>query len=71
MDNVMAQLEGLVAHYEELQEMMADPEVINDTKRYMEISKEEADLRKATETISSIKEHIKRIEALDKASKKW
>ena len=45
MDNVMAQLEGLVAHYEELQEMMADPEVINDTKRYMEISKEEAVLR--------------------------
>ena len=33
MDKVMAQLEGLVAHYEELQEMMADPEVINDTKR--------------------------------------
>ena len=27
MDKVMAQLEGLVAHYEELQEMMADPEV--------------------------------------------
>ena len=25
--------------------MMADPEVINDTKRYMEISKEEADMR--------------------------
>ncbi|MDO4912105.1 MAG: peptide chain release factor 1 [Lactobacillus sp.] len=45
MDKVMAQLESLVAHYEELQEMMADPEVINDTKRYMEISKEEADLR--------------------------
>ena len=24
----MAQLEGLVAHYEELQEMMADPELL-------------------------------------------
>ena len=35
------------------------------------LDKEEADLRKATETISGIKEHIKRIEALDKASKKW
>lgn len=45
----MAQLESLVAHYEELQEMMADPEVINDTKRYMEISKEEADLREVVE----------------------
>ncbi|GFZ27114.1 peptide chain release factor 1 [Lactobacillus corticis] len=49
MDKVMAQLESLVAHYEELQEMMADPEVINDTKRYMEISKEEADLREVVE----------------------
>jgi peptide chain release factor 1 len=49
MDKVMAQLEGLVARYEELQEMMADPEVINDTKRYMEISKEEADLREVVQ----------------------
>ena len=35
------------------------------------LDKEEADLRKATKTISSINEHIKHIEALDKASKKW
>ena len=49
MDKVMAQLEGLVAHYEELQEMMADPQVINDTKRYMEVSKEEADLREVVQ----------------------
>jgi hypothetical protein len=35
------------------------------------LDKEEADLQKATETISGIKEYIKRIEALDKASKKW
>ncbi|MCT7831454.1 MAG: peptide chain release factor 1, partial [Lactobacillus iners] len=34
---------------EELQEMMSDPEVINDTKKYMEISKEEADLREVVE----------------------
>lgn len=49
MDKVMAQLEGLVARYEEIQEMMADPEVINDTKRYMEISKEEADMREVVQ----------------------
>ncbi|WP_338199311.1 peptide chain release factor 1 [Lactobacillus rizhaonensis] len=49
MDKIMAQLESLVAHYDELQEMMADPEVINDTKRYMEVSKEEADLRDVVE----------------------
>ncbi|RMC40860.1 peptide chain release factor 1 [Lactobacillus sp. ESL0236] len=55
MDKIMAQLEGLIAHYEELQEMMADPEVINDTKRYMEISKEEADLREVVEKYKKFK----------------
>ena len=38
MDNVMAQLESLEVRYEEIQEMMADPEVLADTKRYMEIT---------------------------------
>ncbi len=57
----MAQLEGLVAHYEELQEMMADPEVINDTKRYMEISKEEADLREVVQKYKKYKEDKKEI----------
>ncbi|MDN6040028.1 MAG: PCRF domain-containing protein, partial [Lactobacillus sp.] len=61
MDKVMAQLEGLVAHYEELQEMMADPEVINDTKRYMEISKEEADLREVVQKYKKYKEDKKEI----------
>ena len=45
MDKVMDQLDSLEARYEEVQEMMADPEVISDTKRYMEITKEEADMR--------------------------
>ena len=61
MDKVMAQLEGLVAHYEELQEMMADPEVINDTKRYMEISKEEADLREVVQKYKKYKADKKEI----------
>ena len=49
MDNVMAQLESLEVRYEEIQEMMADPEVIADTKRYMEITKEEADMREVVQ----------------------
>ncbi|UQS83851.1 peptide chain release factor 1 [Bombilactobacillus thymidiniphilus] len=44
MDKIFDQLEGLVEHYEELQELMSDPEVINDTQRYLKISKEAADL---------------------------
>ena len=57
----MAQLEGLVAHYDELQEMMADPEVINDTKRYMEVSKEEADLRDVVQKYRKFKADKKEI----------
>lgn len=61
MDKIMAQLEGVVAHYDELQEMMADPEVINDTKRYMEISKEESDLREVVEKYRKYKADKKEI----------
>lgn len=61
MDKVMAQLEGLVSHYEELEEMMADPEVINDTKRYMAISKEEADLREIVQKYKKYKADQKEI----------
>ncbi|BDR60358.1 peptide chain release factor 1 [Lactobacillus xylocopicola] len=61
MDKIMARLEGLVAHYDELQEMMADPEVINDTKRYMEISKEESDLREVVEKYRKYKADKKEI----------
>ncbi|WLS85467.1 peptide chain release factor 1 [Lactobacillus apis] len=61
MDKIMAQLEGLVAHYDELQEMMADPEVINDTKRYMEISKEASDLHDVVEKYQKYKADKKEI----------
>lgn len=57
----MEQLEGLVAHYEELQEMMADPEVINDTKRYMKVSKEEANLREIVQKYKKYKADKKEI----------
>lgn len=61
MDKIMAQLEGLVAHYDELQEMMADPEVINDTKRYMQISKEASDLHDVVEKYQKYKADKKEI----------
>lgn len=62
MDKVMAQLEGLVARYEEIQEMMADPEVINDTKRYMEITKEEAEMREVVQKFRKYQADMKEIE---------
>lgn len=56
MDKIFDQLEGILDRYSELQELMSDPEVINDTKRYMELSKEEADMR---EIVAKYKEYKK------------
>ncbi|MGR3742048.1 peptide chain release factor 1 [Companilactobacillus sp. DQM5] len=56
MDKIFDQLDGLIDRYNELQELMSDPEVINDTKRYMELSKEEADMR---EIVAKYKEYKK------------
>gem|GEM_PF-2143316 len=41
MDKIFEQLDGLLVRYEELEELMSDPEVISDTKRYLALSKEE------------------------------
>ncbi|MCS8616608.1 peptide chain release factor 1 [Latilactobacillus curvatus] len=45
MDKMFEQLDSLLDRYAELQELMSDPEVINETSRYMKLSKEEAGLR--------------------------
>ncbi len=39
------QLETMLGRYEELGELLSDPEVVSDTKRFMALSREEADLR--------------------------
>ena len=39
------QLESMIGRYEELNELLSDPEVVSDTKRFMALSREEADLR--------------------------
>ncbi|WP_300561866.1 peptide chain release factor 1 [Companilactobacillus sp.] len=56
MDKIFDQLEGLLDRYNELQELMSDPEVINDTKRYMKLSKEEADMRDVVAAFKKYKE---------------
>ena len=42
---IFDQAETFIARYEEVAEMMSDPEVINDNRRFRELSKEEADIR--------------------------
>lgn len=43
------QLDSFIIRYEELSELLSDPEVISDTKRFMELTKEEAGLRPKVE----------------------
>lgn len=56
MDKIFDQLETLLERYSELQELMSDPEVISDTKRYMAYSKEEADMRDVVAAFKRYKE---------------
>ncbi|WP_125568602.1 peptide chain release factor 1 [Companilactobacillus insicii] len=65
MDKILEQLETLVERYAELQELMSDPEVINDTKRYMAYSKEEADMRDVVKAYNRYKELQKSISDSD------
>ena len=40
--NIYDQLQAVEDRYEELGELLSDPEVVSDTKRFMELSREEA-----------------------------
>lgn len=43
------QLQSIEDRYEELGELLSDPAAISDTKRFMELSKEEANTRETVE----------------------
>src|SRR5699024_148182 len=43
--NIYDQLQAVEDRYEELGELLSDPEVVSDTKRFMALSKEEANTR--------------------------
>ncbi len=45
MDEIFEKLQSVVDRYDELNELISDPEVIADTKRFMKLSKEEGSLR--------------------------
>lgn len=61
MDKIMAQLDQLVDRYEELTELMADPEVISDTKRYLTLSKEAAKITNVVREYKRYREVLKEI----------
>ncbi|MDR0299857.1 MAG: peptide chain release factor 1 [Streptococcaceae bacterium] len=51
------QLESILGRYEELGELLSDPEVVADTKRFMALSREEANLRDTVSTYKHYKEN--------------
>jgi peptide chain release factor 1 len=59
------QLQSLEDRYEELGELLSDPEVVSDTKRFMELSKEEASTRETVEVYRRYKDVIQGITELD------
>ncbi|WP_461215550.1 peptide chain release factor 1 [Lacticaseibacillus sp. GG6-2] len=56
MDKIFEQLDGLLDRYEELQELMSDPEVIQDTNRYLKLSKEEGSMREVVAAYNKYKQ---------------
>lgn len=55
------QLQSIEDRYEELGELLSDPEVITDTQRFMKLSKEEASIRETVETYRRYKKVIEGI----------
>lgn len=56
------QLQAIADRYEELGELLSDPDVISDTNRFMELSKEEASLRETVEAYKAYQKVLQGIE---------
>lgn len=56
ISEVFDKLQAVADRYEELNELISDPEVIADTQRFMKLSKEEVSLRETVETYNRYKE---------------
>ena len=52
------QLQSIEDRYEELGELLSDPAIVSDTKRFMELSKEEANTRETVEVYRRYKEVV-------------
>ena len=50
MDPIFAQIQTVVDRYDELNQMLADPDVMADSQNYMKLSKEAGQIRETVET---------------------
>lgn len=55
MNNFVDKLQSVEDRYDELNELLADPDVISDSQKFTELSKEEASIR---ETVAKFREGI-------------
>lgn len=56
MEEIFDKLQAVADRYDELNELISDPEVIADSQRFMKISKEEGSLRETVEKYNEYKE---------------
>lgn len=64
--NIYDQLQAVEDRYEELGELLSDPDVVSDTKRFMELSREEANTEKLSQLIENISKSFKPFQMLKK-----
>lgn len=64
--NIYDQLQAVEDRYEELGELLSDPDVVSDTKRFMELSREEANTEKLSQLIENINKSFKPFQMLKK-----
>ena len=62
--NIYDQLQALEDRYEELGELLSDPDIVSDTTRFMDLSKEEANTR---ETVAVYREYKKVLQNIEDA----
>lgn len=60
---MLDRLQSLAGRYEKLSELLSDPDIVNDTKKLRELSKEQSDLQEAYEAYVQYKSVLEQIDA--------
>lgn len=63
--DIFEQLENVQIRYEEINSMLSDPEIIKDSKKLTELSKEEGDLRETVQEFQKYKEVKEELESTE------
>ncbi|MDR3191376.1 MAG: peptide chain release factor 1 [Lactobacillaceae bacterium] len=62
MDDIFEKVQSIVDRYDEISELLSDPDVIGDTNRFMALSKEEGSLRDTVDVFRHYKQVVEGIE---------